>query len=226
MDMYGQKDKSTPQKIVMKLFEIVILFLSFWILFGNGYSTITGNENPSGLFARHVILFVFNCIVFIRITFTMFYLIKRRIPWDEAFSIPVAYAVYYIGFAMIGYTCKTELSFIDDIAIALFLSGSYLNTRSELARDKWKKDPSNKGKLYTEGLFRYSMHINYFGDLLWVIAYAVVTRNIYSVFIPAFLFLFFAFYNIPKLDKYLAGRYGKQFEEYSKRTKKFIPYIF
>ncbi len=156
----------------------------------------------------------------------MFYLIKRKIPWEEAFSIPFAFALYYIGFAMLGYTCRTELGFIDDIAIALFLSGSYLNTGSELARDKWKKDPANKGKLYTIGLFRYSMHINYFGDLLWVIAYAIVTRNIYSVFIPVFLFSFFAFYNIPKLDKYLAGRYGKQFEEYSKRTKKFIPFIF
>jgi len=223
--MYGQKDKSIPQKTVMKLFELIILAVSFWILFGNGYAEITGDRGTSGIFSRRVLLFFFNCIVFIRMTFTMFYLVKRRIPWEEAFSIPFAFALYYIGFAMLGYTCKTELSFIDDIAIALFLSGSYLNTGSELARDKWKKDPANKGKLYTEGLFGYSMHINYFGDLLWVIAYAIVTCNIYSVFIPVFLFSFFAFYNIPKLDKYLAGRYGKQFEDYSKRTKKFIPFI-
>ena len=225
MDMYGQKDKSIPQKTVMKLFEFIILAVSFRILFGSGYTEITGYRGEPGLFSRHALLFVFNCIVFIRMTFTMFYLIKRKIPWEEAFSIPFAFALYYIGFAMLGYTCRTELSFLDDIAIALFLSGSYLNTGSELARDKWKKDPANKGKLYTIGLFRYSMHINYFGDLLWVIAYAIVTRNIYSVFIPVFLFSFFAFYNIPKLDKYLAGMYGKQFEEYSMRTKKFIPFI-
>lgn len=94
-----------------------------------------------------------------------------------------------------------------------------LNTGSELMRDNWKKNPENKGKLYTTGLFKYAMHINFFGDLLWVTAYAIVTRNGYSLLIPAFLFCLFAFYNIPKLDRYLAAKYGKAFDEYRKKLK-------
>ncbi len=84
----------------------------------------------------------------------------------------------------------------------------------------------NKGHLYTKGFFRYSMHINYFGDLLWVTGYAFVTHNWYAVIIPVFIFCFFAFYNIPKLDEYLHSKYGEEFSAYEKRTKKFIPYIY
>ncbi|HSH67141.1 MAG TPA: DUF1295 domain-containing protein [Bacteroidia bacterium] len=96
---------------------------------------------------------------------------------------------------------------------------------SELQRHYWKKKPENKGKLFTSGLFRYSMHINYFGDVLWVSAYAIITLNPYAILVPAFLFSFFAFYNVPALDKYLAERYAGQFDEYKKKTKKLVPFV-
>ncbi|MEO8413133.1 MAG: DUF1295 domain-containing protein [Ginsengibacter sp.] len=101
-----------------------------------------------------------------------------------------------------------------------------MNTFSELLRSAWKKNPSNKGKLYTGGLFKYPMHINYFGDLLWVSGYALVTGNGYSIFIVIFLFCFFAFYNIPMLDKHLASKYGVAFEGYKRRTKKLVPFVY
>ena len=70
------------------------------------------------------------------------------------------------------------------------------------------------------------MHINYFGDLLWVTALALITRNVWSTVIPVFLFCFFAFYNIPKLDAHLGQKYLKQFTDYQKRTKRLIPFIY
>ena len=84
----------------------------------------------------------------------------------------------------------------------------------------------NKDKIYTEGFFKYSRHINYFGDILWVAAYALVTKNWYAATIPIILFCFFALYNAPKLDKYLKDKYGKSYEEYAKKTKMLIPYIY
>jgi protein-S-isoprenylcysteine O-methyltransferase Ste14 len=70
------------------------------------------------------------------------------------------------------------------------------------------------------------MHINYFGDILWVSAYAIITRNYYAIAIPILLFCLFAFWNIPALDKYLVNRYKREFHEYEKRTKKLIPLIY
>ena len=227
MDLYNQKNKSYPQKIVLTILEIIIIAISYWILFANGYYKIFHPLNPGqGNTVRHIILFTFNIIVFLRILVTSFYLIKRRMPWEEAFSIPFAFALYYIGFALLGFKSPVNIGTIDIIGILLFLLGSFLNTGSELARDIWKKKPENKGQLYTSGLFKYSMHINYFGDLLWVSAYAFVTRNWYSILIPIFLFCFFVFFNIPKLDNYLKSKYGDKFDNYQKTTKKFIPLIY
>ena len=70
------------------------------------------------------------------------------------------------------------------------------------------------------------MHINYFGDILWVAALAILTRNYYASIVPILLFVMFVFYNIPMLDKYLSTKYGKAFQEYQKKTKKLIPFIY
>ena len=227
MDLYGKKDKSIPQKFILVILEIVILGISYLILFSGGYAKIfpLGPEN-TGNETRHIILFVFNCVVFSRILITMFYFMKRSMPWEEAFSIPFAFAVYYIGYALLGFKSNSPIDVWDITGIILFLSGSLLNTLSELQRNSWKKLPSNKGHLYSSGLFKYSMHINYFGDLVWVSGYAFVTHNIYSVLIPVFIFCFFAFYNIPKLDGYLSIKYKDEFAEYKLKTKKFVPFIY
>jgi len=227
VDLYSSKDKSVLQKSIILILELLIIGVSYWILFSEGYHKIFPKSSPiDGNEIRHLIIFVFHLVVFLRICITILYLIKRHIPWEETISITFAFAIYYIGFSLLGYKTQLNIDFIDIVAIALFLIGSYLNTGAELARDRWKKNPENRGRLYTRGLFKYSMHINYFGDLLWVTAYAIITRNWYSVSIPIMLFLFFAFYNIPLLDSYLATKYGRQFEKYRRKTNRLIPFIY
>ncbi|HYG37502.1 MAG TPA: DUF1295 domain-containing protein [Cytophagales bacterium] len=229
MDLYSQKAKSIPQKTVIITLELILLWISYWIMFQNGGEIILswfGMKDAAGLIERRWIVFAFSIIVFIRLGFMMIYLLKRKIPWEESLSVPMAFALYYIGFALLVLPTNKPLDFIDYLGILLFAFGSFINSYSELQRHFWKKHPENKGKLYTEGWFKYSMHINYFGDLLWVTAYAIITRNWYSALIPIFLFCLFAFYNIPMLDKYLAGKYGKQFEEYKQKTRKFLPFVY
>ena len=229
MDLYGQKNQSIPQKTTIILLEILLLWLSYRILFQNGGEIISnwfGIENQSNSIERRIIIFSFSVIVFLRIGFMMIFLLKRKIPWEESISIPFAFALYYIGFAIFVLATDKQIDYWDYVGLFVFILGSFLNTFSELQRNFWKKKPENKGKLYTKGLFGYSMHINYFGDLLWVTAYALITRNWYAVTVPLFLFCFFAFYNIPKLDSYLASKYGEQFEKYKNKTKKFIPLVY
>ncbi len=226
--MYARKSKSIPQKTIIICIELLLLILSYWLLFRQGGDWVfdkLGIAVKQGDIVPRIFIFSFSVIVFIRMTFMMVYLLKRAIPWSEAFSIPFAFSLYYVGFSLLVYNRTTPANTIDYFAIALFLFGSYLNTASELQRHFWKKEPEHQGKLYTEGLFSYSMHINYFGDVLWVSAYAIVTRNYYAIIIPVFLFCFFAFGNIPMLDKHLAGKYKEQFERYRARTKRFVPFV-
>lgn len=229
MDLYGKKSKSIPQKGFIHLFELVFLGLSFWILFRGGGDWLekhlhiinaTGGEN------RRIIIFVFNIIIFLRLAFAMFFLVKRKMVWEETFSVSFAFGIYYVGFSLFVLPSSQGVDGFDYFAIALFLVGCLLNTGGEIMRDRWKKDPENKGKLYTGGFFRYSRHINYFGDLLWVSAYALVTNNWFAIIIPVFLFAFFAFYNAPELDKYLAAKYGKAYDDYAARTKSLLPFIY
>ena len=229
MDLYSQKSKSVPQKIIIHLLEIFFLWLSYWILFlqgGNFIQNKLGIYNAANAIPRREIIFVFNIIIFLRLAFMMFYLLKRKIPWEESISVPFAFALYYVGYSLLVLPTNQAIDWIDYAAILLFAIGCTLNTGGEILRNKWKKDPENKGKIYTKGFFKYSMHINYFGDLLWVTAYAIVTKNWYSVLILVFLFCFFTFYNIPMLDKHLRKKYGKGFEEYAEKTKKLIPFIY
>ena len=229
MDLYSVKSKSLPQKTVIILLEIFLLIIAYWTLFKNGGTVIfekIGLHSQEGNMNSRRIIFTFSVIVFSRMTFMILYLLKRKIPWEESVSVPMAFSLYYVGYSLLVYNRTTEVGVLDYVAIAIFIAGSLLNTISELQRHFWKKRSENKGKLYTIGLFKYAMHINFFGDVLWVTAYAIVTRNIYSIAIPILLLCLFIFWNIPALDKYLAGKYKEQFTRYAEKTKKLIPFVY
>lgn len=229
MELYGQNSKSIPQKIIIHLIEILMLWLSYWILFQSGGAWFEKHLhilNATENIDRRIIVFTFNILIFLRLAYMMIVLLKRKIPWEESVSVPFAFAVYFIGYSLFVLPISAPIDGLDYFAIALFIIGSILNSGGEILRNKWKKKPENKGKIYTKGFFKYSRHINYFGDILWVIAFALVTKNWYSITIPVFLFSFFAFYNAPKLDKYLKYKYGEGYDEYAKKTKMLIPFIY
>jgi steroid 5-alpha reductase family enzyme len=224
MDMYGEKSPSRPQKILIVTAELLLISASYFVLFGPLLSGVRAfGDTPS--FARNGTLFAFNVIVFARFLGTMFRFVERRIPWEEAFSIPFAFALYLLGFPLLARSASVEFGAIEVLGIGLFVIGSFINTYSEHQRRRFKRRPENKGHLFTGGLFALSMHPNYFGDLLWVSGYACVTRNALSLLIPAFLFCFFYFFNIPKLDRHLREHYGDAFKDYESRTKRLIPFV-
>jgi protein-S-isoprenylcysteine O-methyltransferase Ste14 len=133
--------------------------------------------------------------------------------------------VYYVGFSLLGGPTSIPIDWMDGLATGLFCAGSFTNTYSEILRDIWRRQPHNKGKLYTGGLFRYARHINYFGDLLWVSGLALLTRNVWSALIPLFLFSFFFFYNAPELDRHLQEKYPQEFAAYKERVKMLVPFL-
>jgi len=229
MELYGQHSQSLPQKITINLIEVGLLAASYCILFqsgGNWMADFIGIENHiENTFHRQVI-FAFNLVIFLRLGYMMFFLLKRAMPWEEAFSVPMAFALYYIGFSLLVLPSNHAVGSLDYFGIAIFIIGCVLNSGGEILRNQWKKHPENKGKIYTGGFFRYSRHINYFGDLLWVTGYAIITHNWWSALIPVMLFGFFAFYNAPKLDEYLQQKYGKEYEEYAAKTKMLIPFVY
>jgi protein-S-isoprenylcysteine O-methyltransferase Ste14 len=85
--------------------------------------------------------------------------------------------------------------------------------------------PENKGKVYTGGLFRYAVHINYTGDVLWAAGFAAIAGNPWGWIVPIALFCFFKFFNAPMLDRHLSEHYGAEFDAYKSRTASMIPFL-
>lgn len=224
MEMYGAKSTSLAQKGIIVFSELALILTSYFVLFGPlfaGVRAFGSVPDPT----RNLTLFAFNLVVFARFLLTLFVFVQRAIPWEEAASVPCAFAIYLVGFPLLARPSSTTFGGIELVGIVLFVVGSFVNTYSEYQRRSFKLRAENRGRLYTGGLFALSMHPNYFGDLLWVSGYAVVSRNPWAALIPVLLLCFFYFYNIPKLDAYLRAHYGAAFAEYERRTKRLIPFI-
>ncbi len=228
--MHGEQEHSHTTRIICTLLHLVFLGIAGWIYFAGGTEVISGwlggEPAPAGNLARHITLFTFGIVLFLRMNLAFFYLLKRKFGWEEFGGVLFALFIYQLVFAMLGARASTPINALDIAAIALFLVGSYFNTGGEWQRKRFKDKQKNQGKLYTQGLFSYARHINYFGDTLWVTAWAVLTRNTWSLIIPVALAAAFVFAFIPPLEKHLKARYGAQFESWAKHTKAFVPFIF
>lgn len=228
MDLYSQQSRSIPQKTLIIAVEIALLYVAWRLLFGDwGASFAQWMGWPSGgAPERRAAIFIFHLVVFARITLMMLVFLKRRIPVEEAIGVPLAFGAYFVGFSLFALRTPGPLGVAGILGIVLFVLGSFFNTGSELQRHLWKRHPENRGHIYTGGLFSWSMHINYFGDVLWVSGYALVSGNPWAALVPIALFCMFAFYNAPKLDRHLAEHYGAEFEAYARSTRKLVPFIY
>ena len=182
--------------------------------------------NVKGSCTSSILLLAFAIFYLLRIFATLFVFLKRRMSWPEAILISTVMSIIIIVLFNYGGRQSNSIDALDIIAIGLYLFGSYLNTFSEYQRYIWKKKPQNRGHLYTEGLFRFSMHINYFGDVVLFTGFALVTHNFALLLIPLLMMLNFAVVLIPSLDAYLEYKYGTEFQEYAKRTKRLVPFIY
>lgn len=223
---------SVPQKAVFWGLHFVIILLCIWLVSGDGIETLASRfgrvmelTDPG----RALMLLVCAGIYFVRHGLTLFYLLARRVDWGEVFGLTTFFALFELGLLLVGggifRDAPIAFSGLDIFALALFLTGSYLNSASEIQRKLWKADPSNKGHCYTGGLFRYSMHINYFGDVVLFTGWCLLTASFWTLGLPLLMLLMFMFIHIPPLDQYLAKRYGDEFEAYRRKTKRLIPFV-
>ena len=180
----------------------------------------------NGNFDRQIFVSFFCWFYILRLFITVFVFLKRKMAWSETMIITGLMSLALFAFANAGGNSNQPIGLLDYFSIFLYLLGSWLNSWSEYTRYIWKKDENNQGRLYTIGLFKYSMHINYFGDIILFTGFALMTWRFSLLIIPLAMSLNFVFYIIPRLDKYLAEKYGDEFNAYASKTKKLIPWIY
>jgi len=214
-------DKSHGKKSIIICILALALFVSIWLLFFN-----TEVLKMDGNLYRKIILIMCSVIYLVRTVITLFVFLKRRISWLETLPISILMSFVLFGFIYIGGVQTQPINIMDLLGIVLYLIGSYINTSSELDRHRWKYMPENKGHLFTQGLFKYVRHINYFGDIMLFMGFALITQDIRALYIPLFMTLNFIFILIPAKEAYLKDKYRIEFVQYSKRSKKLIPLIY
>jgi steroid 5-alpha reductase family enzyme len=227
--MHGNYQRSMGRRILWQVYHFFLVSLVFWLLFAGGLGTTSSWFGASwipGDLTRRILVFLTSFILFLRWGLTNFYLLKRTMPWAEIIVVCIELSLIHTTYAILGGQVANPVGILEFIGIGLFVIGSYLNTGSELMRAHWKKDPNNKGKIYDQGLFQYSMHINYFGDTVWSTGMALISGSLWIFLIPLYMSCGFIFLHIPRLDKHLKERYGHQYDEYAGKTKNFIPFIY
>jgi protein-S-isoprenylcysteine O-methyltransferase Ste14 len=206
---------SLVPKLTLLLLTLVGLIFSLTLLLKN-------QQNDQ---FRVALLLACAIAFYVRLTLCLLVFVKRKVSWFEGIAVGLLYGALVYMFSLWGSLTPAKVDAIDFIGIGLFVAGSWINSQADYQRYVWKKRPENVGHLYTKGLFKYAMHINFFGDTVMFVGYALITQSLIS-FIPVLaIFLNFVFVQIPRLDDYLEQRYGEEFIVYAKHTKKLIPFI-
>ena len=221
-------DRSFWNKTVFSGCILVTTIASLLLMFADHISLNNWFEDHllKGDLVRRILIAFCLIVYFIRLQVTVWIFQKRKWSWLETITITILMSFVVFAFAKAGGGNKQPVGVVEIFGMLLFLSGSYINTQSENSRHVWKSKPENKGRLYTRGLFGVSRHINYFGDIVLFIGFALVTHRPSMLIIPIIMSLNFVFNIIPALDRYLEKKYKDEFLDYSEKTKKFIPFVY
>lgn len=224
---------SVQQKLVFSALHLSSVVFCLWLVAYGGLSTLGEIIGQRWLLADHQrawVLLACAVLYWVRHNLTLFYLLKRRVGWSEVLGLSAFIAAFEIGLLLVGGGAFDQqhvaLGWPDVLALLVLLGGSLINSLSEVQRHRWKAHRSNRGHCYTGGLFRYSTHINYFGDTVLFTGWCLLSAHYAALLLPVFMAGTFVAVHIPGLDRHLAQRYGDEFAAYSKITKKFVPFIY
>ncbi|HYL37989.1 MAG TPA: DUF1295 domain-containing protein [Bryobacteraceae bacterium] len=227
--MYELQAVSRAPRLMLAASGALWVMLAWWLLFGAGLQIFGhwfGRAWTPGDAMRRACLAIGLTIYYIRVLFTAFVFLRRGMGWSEAFTIAPWMLLMYLLIGITGGTNAEPFSAVGYIGVVLFLAGSWMNSYAEFTRHVWKQRPENSGRLYTEGLFRYSRHPNYFGDLVLFLGLCLISGAWITALVPLLMLALFTFVNVPILDSHLRDHYGPAFDAYAKRTPKLLPFLY
>lgn len=119
------------------------------------------------------------------------------------------------------------------IGLSIWTIGLVVETVADLQKYSFINNKKNKGKWIASGLWKYSRHPNYFGEILcWIGVYLYVFfglgawERVIAIISPLYIALLIIFVSgIPLLEKKADEQWGKAkgYQEYVQRTSVLIP---
>lgn len=162
---------------------------------------------------------------------------KWRDEWGKWFYLRSYFQVYLLqGLLMVvvGYSFIHANIFGDSLQIEgivilgliMWCVGYFFEVVGDYQLDKFIHNSNNKGKIMTIGLWRYSRHPNYFGEVtmwwgIWLMISVLPLSYVALISPIAITYLILKVSGIPMLEK--AFQDNPDFQEYKKRTSAFFP---
>lgn len=121
---------------------------------------------------------------------------------------------------------SSPLGWLDIAGVVVWLFGFYFEAVGDAQLARFIKDPENKGKLMQTGLWAYTRHPNYFGEVtqwwgLWLVALGVPGGWLSVIGPLTITFLILKVSGVPMLEKKM--KENPAFAEYKKTVSMFIP---
>ncbi len=113
------------------------------------------------------------------------------------------------------------------LGAAVCVGATLLQIFSDAQMRGFRKEPYNSGKNIETGLWKYSRHPNYLGEVslwwgVWIIQLSVLPEMWWTLFAPVAMTLLFVFISIPMMEKRLME--SKQgYAEYKRTTSMLVP---
>lgn len=163
------------------------------------------------------------------------YLAWRK-EWGEWFYLRSYLQVYLLQGAflfliilpvlIININTGQGLGVLDLIGLLVWVTGFIFESVGDAQLSKFIRNPANKGKLMQSGLWQYTRHPNYFGEVtqwwgIWIISLSVL-YGVFGIIGPLTItILILKVSGIPLLENKMAE--NPEFEQYKKRVSMFIP---
>lgn len=159
-----------------------------------------------------------------------------RVEWGSTVYIRSFFQIYLLQGVLlylvvmpvlfINYSRGGSLGLLDLAGCAVWIMGFLFESIGDAQLAQFIKNPTNKGKLIQSGLWQYTRHPNYFGEVtqwwgIWLIALSIPGGWLSIIGPLTITFLILKVSGIPMLEKKMAEK--PEFAEYSKRTSMFIP---
>jgi steroid 5-alpha reductase family enzyme len=127
---------------------------------------------------------------------------------------------------LINKNAGVSLGLLDFLGVAMWLVGFYFEAVGDAQLARFIKNPTNKGKLMQSGLWAYTRHPNYFGEVMqwwgiWLVAFSVPSGWLGIIGPVTITFLILKVSGIPILEKKM--KENPEFESYKKRVSMFVP---
>ena len=163
--------------------------------------------------------------------------LKWRNEWGKLFYLRSYLQVYLLqglfllaiisGVTIVAGEPQVGIGILDYIGIAVWLIGFYFEAVGDYQLARFVKNKDNKGKVMKSGLWKYTRHPNYFGEVTmwWGILLIVLSspNGMYGLLSPLLITILILFVSgVPMLEKKYED--NEEYQEYKRRTSKFFPF--